>query len=150
MKSTAVAAVVFIVVASAMIGCAKQQAAPTASPSPVASAAPVPVRSDVTFAFNDVSVTTNGTILRLGFTARNTSKDPVQCDPSEFSVQLADGSVVQADQSAENKCDPDSIDPGAMSKATIFFDIKAGYTGPVTLVMTANGVVVGKSNTAIH
>ena len=91
------------------------------------------VKIAVRFDFNDVSVTTNSTILRLGFTIHNTSRDPVQCDPSEFSLQFPDGSVVQADQSAENKCDPDSIDPGATSKATVFFDLKGGYTGPITL-----------------
>lgn len=150
-KPKAITAVVLIIGAAATFGCTKQQAASTASPSPAASAAPVPVRNDVTFAFNDVSVTTNGpTLLRLGFSAHNTSKDPVQCDASEFSVQLSDGSVVQADQSAENKCDPDSIDPGATSAATVFFDLRSGYTGAITLMMTANGVIVGKGNTTIH
>lgn len=104
----------------------------------------------MTFVFSDVSVTTNGTILRLGFSAHNKSKDPVQCDPSEFSVQLSDGSVIQADQSAENKCDPDSIDPGATSNATVFFDLKPGYAGAVTMMMTADGVIVGKGTTTIH
>jgi hypothetical protein len=150
-KATALGAAVLIVGAFACAGCSKQESAPTASPSPSASAAPLPVRNDVSFAFNDVSVTTSGpTLLRLGFTAHNISKDPVQCDASEFSVQLSDGSVVQADQSAENKCDPDSMDPGATSKGTIFFDLKSGYTGPVTLLMTANGAVVGKGSTTIH
>jgi len=149
LKPAAVAAAVFIGLC-ALAGCAKQQPAQTATPSPAVSLAPLPVRADVTFNFTDISETTNGTLLRLRFTAHNTSKDPIQCDPSEFSLQFPDGSVVQADQSAENKCDPDSIDPGATSKATVFFDLKGGYTGPITLMMTANGMIVGKGNATIH
>jgi len=149
LKLKAATAAVFIGVC-ALAGCAKQQAAQTATPSPAVSIAPLPVRADVTFNFTDVSETTNGTLLRLRFEAHNTSKDPIQCDPSEFSIQFPDGRAVQADQSAENKCDPDSIDPGATSNATIFFDLKGGYTGPVTLMMTTNGVIVGKGNATIH
>ena len=131
-------------------GCAKKEttAAPGASPS--ASPAPLPFHKAVDIAFNDVAVTTAGApLLRLGFTVHDTSKDPVQCDPSEFAITLSDGTVIQADQSAENKCTPDALDPGASADAVMFFVLKSGYSGPITLSMTGNDAIVGKADTTV-
>lgn len=132
-------------------GCTKKESnAPASGASPQASQAAFPLRKQVEFAFNDVAVATSGTnLLRLGFTVHNISKDPVQCDPSEFSITLSDGTVIPADQSAENKCTPDSIDPGTTGTARAYFVLKPGYTGPITLSMAANGAIVGKGDTAV-
>jgi len=73
----------------------------------------------------------------------------VQCDPSEFSVQLTDGTVVQADSSAENKCTPDSLDPQAAGKAVVYFNLPTNSPGTVTLSMTANDAVVGRASTIV-
>ncbi|MBV8171870.1 MAG: hypothetical protein JO219_08065 [Candidatus Eremiobacteraeota bacterium] len=134
-----------------MSACAKKETtAPPAAASPTASQAVLPVRHDVDFNFSDVAVTTSAApLLRLGFSIHNVSKDPIQCDPSEFSITLSNGSTVQADQSADNKCDPDSIDPGATGNAIAFFDLASGYTGDVTLSMTVNDAVVGKGTTQV-
>lgn len=131
--------------------CSKNQGSTSPSAaSPSAPSTTLPVRNDVTFDFNDVSVTTSGpTILRLGFVIHNNSKDPVQCDPSEFSIQLSDGTVVAADQSADNKCAPDFIDPHTTGNGLVFFDLATSYTGPVTLSMTAGDAVVGKGTTTL-
>jgi hypothetical protein len=131
----------------AVSGCAKQ-ATTSAPASAAATAAPLPVRHDVDINFNDIAPTGTG-LLRLGFTAHNISKDPIQCDASEFSITLSDGTVVQADESAENKCSLDMIDPGATANVTVFFNMKAGYTGTVTLSMSANDAVVGKGSTQV-
>ncbi|MBV8082503.1 MAG: hypothetical protein JOY86_05910 [Candidatus Eremiobacteraeota bacterium] len=132
-------------------GCAKQATTTApASGSAAATPAPLPARHDVDFNFSDVAITTSGApLLRLGFTAHNISKDPIQCDASEFSVALSDGSVIQADQSAENKCSRDMIDPGATANVLVFFDMKPGYTGPVTLSMSANDAIVGKGTAQV-
>ncbi|HME81311.1 MAG TPA: DUF4352 domain-containing protein [Candidatus Eremiobacteraceae bacterium] len=132
--------------------CSKKEATTTApaAASPQASQAALPMRKAVDLAFDDVAVTTGGAaLLRLGFSIHNISKDPVQCDPSEFSIALSDGTVITADQSAENKCDPDSLDPGVTGKAVVYFDLKPGYTGPITMSMTANDAIVGKGDTTV-
>jgi hypothetical protein len=131
--------------------CSKKEAtAPSTGASPQASQAALPIRKAVDLAFDDVAVTTGGAaLLRLGFSIHNISKDPVQCDPSEFSITLSDGTVINADQSAENKCDVDSLDPGATGKAVVYFDLKPGYTGPITMLMTAADAVVGKGDTTV-
>jgi hypothetical protein len=140
-----------VVLIFAAAGCSKKEStnAP-AGASPTASAAPLPLRTAVTINFDDVSISSSGPpILRLRLTIHNISKDPVQCDPSEFSVQLPDGTVAQADLSAENKCTPDSLDPGAEGKAVVFFNLPTSSPGTVTLSMTANDAVVGRSATMV-
>ncbi|HEY6356886.1 MAG TPA: DUF4352 domain-containing protein [Vicinamibacterales bacterium] len=135
----------------AAAGCSKKEAtnAP-AGASPAASTAPLPLRTAVTFNFDDVSVSTSGPpILRLGLTIHNISKDPVQCDPSEFTVQLPDGTVTEVDISAENKCTPDSLDPGVAGKAVVYFNLPTNSPGTVILSMTVNDAVVGRSTTTV-
>jgi len=132
-------------------GCTKKES--TSAPSgasPSTSAAALPLHTAVTFNFDDVGVSTSGPpILRLGITIHNISKDPVQCDPSEFSLQLADGTVVNTDESAENKCTPDSLDPGAAGKALVYFNLPTNSPGTVTLSMTANDAIIGRSTTTV-
>ena len=131
-------------------GCSKKDATTSGGASPAASQAALPVRLGVDFAFSDVSVSTGAVpILRLGFTVHNFSKDPVQCDPSQFSVQLTDGTTIPVDDSAENKCAPDSIDPGTTGTAVAYFNLKNAYTGPITLIMNAGDATVGKGTTTI-
>lgn len=126
--------------------------APVPATSSVGSEAPVPSGTTaVSFNFNDVAVTTSGApVLRLGFDLKNDTKDPLLCDPTEFSVQLADGSIVPVDTGAEDTCDPDTVDPGSTGKVVMFFDLKSAYSGPVTLLMTSNGAMVGKGTTQVH
>ena len=146
---TALACAIVLIVA---MGCSKKEAtnAPAGGASPAQSQAPLPVKTAVMFNFNDVSVTTSGPpILRLGFTIHNISKDPVTCDPSEFTIQLVDGTVVQADTSANSNCAPDLLDPGATGKATVYFDLPSGSPGTVTMSMTANDAVVGRATTTV-
>ena len=105
----------------------------------------------VTFNFTDVAVTTSGApLLRLGFDMKNGENDPLLCDPSEFLVQLADGSTIAADAGAEDTCTPDTVDPGATGKVVMFFDLKNAYSGPVTLLMSVNNAVVGRGSTDGH
>jgi hypothetical protein len=146
-----IAAIFALAMLFAASGCAKKEStAPPAAASPAASRPVLPVRHDVDFNFSDVAVTTSGApLLRLGFSIHNVSQDPVQCDPSEFSITLSNGSTIQADQSADNKCDPDSIDAGATGQAVMFFDLASGYTGTVTLSMTTNDTIVGKGDTQV-
>lgn len=132
-------------------GCAKKEATTSAgSPSPSASSsqAPMPEKIGVNLNFTDVSVASSG-ILRLGFDVINISKDPVLCDPAEFSLALSDGTVLQSDTSAEYKCDPDSVDPGVTGKAVMYFNLKAGYTGPIVLQMLGNDAIIGKGTTTV-
>jgi hypothetical protein len=149
-SATRFALLLLLGVALSMGACAKQQpAASTAVASPTSP--PLPEKIAVRISIQGVSVTTSGPpILRLGFAIQNTSKDPVQCDPSEFSLQLANGATFEADTSADDICDPDSIDPGTSGKATMFFDLNQGYSGPVTLVMTSNGAIIGKGVTQLQ
>jgi Domain of unknown function (DUF4352) len=128
-------------------------AAPSAGPAEQsASAAPSPAENlTATFTFNDVAVTTSGApVLRLGFTIKNGGQDPVLCGEENFTLQLSDGSVLEPDQGAENGCDPDTIDNGSSGKGTMFFDLKEGYSGPVTLIMTDNGTIIGRGTTQVQ
>jgi hypothetical protein len=140
-----------VILLFAAAACSKKESANSpGGASPAASTAPLPLKTAVTFNFDDVGISTSGPpILRLGVTIHNISKDPVQCDPSEFSVELTDGTVVKVDESAENKCTPDSLDPGATGKAVVFFNLPTNTPGTVTLSMTANDAVVGRSTTAV-
>jgi hypothetical protein len=139
-----------VVLILAAAGCSKKGATNAPAGASPATTAPLPLKTKVMFNLNDVSVSTSGPpILRLGFTIHNISKDPVQCDPSEFSVQLADGTVVQVDESAENKCTPDSLDPKAAGKAVVYFNLPTNSPGTVTLSMTANDAVIGRSTTTV-
>jgi hypothetical protein len=106
---------------------------------------------DVAFTFNDVAVTTSGApVLRLGFDLKNNGQDPLLCEEGDFSLQLSDGSSHDPDSGAENRCDPDTIDPGSTGKVTMFFDLPNGYSGPITLIMMENGAVVGRGTTRVQ
>lgn len=107
--------------------------------------------SFVSFQFTDVAIaTTTPPVLRLGFNVKNGGKDPLLCEESEFSLQLPDATTLAPDAGAENRCDPDMIDPGSTGKAVMFFDLKSGYSGPVTLVMSENTTIVGRGTTQVH
>jgi hypothetical protein len=123
----------------------------SASPSPPDhTALPTSSKTQVTFQFSDVAVATGGSnTLRLGFAITNASDDPLLCDPSEFNIQLSDGSIVTADASADDTCDPGSVDPHADGKATMFFDLPHPYTGPVILFMVVNDNVIGQGTTSL-
>jgi hypothetical protein len=124
----------------------------SASPSPPDhTALPATSKTQVTFQFNDVAVATGGSnTLRLGFAITNASDDPLLCDPSEFNIQLSDGSIVTADASADDTCDPGSVDPHSNGTATMYFDMPHPYTGPVILFMVVNDNVVGQGATTLH
>ncbi|MDQ6766626.1 MAG: hypothetical protein M3Z41_02335 [Candidatus Eremiobacteraeota bacterium] len=105
----------------------------------------------LSFQFNDVAVTTSGNpILRLGVTAKNAGPDPVLCEEGMFTLRLADGTILPPDAGAENRCSPDTIDQGSTSNITIFFDLKGGYSGPVTLMMSQDNAVIGSGTTQVH
>lgn len=134
-----------------LTGCTrKEEAAPVASSTAVA----VPVRAagptPVTFKFSSVAVTTSGAhILRLGFSIKNASKDPVQCDPTLFQIQLSDGTTIGADGSANFVCNPDSIDPNASGQSVMYFNLTSAYSGPIVLTLTVNDKVIGRGTTAL-
>ena len=88
--------------------------------------------------------------MRLGFTIKNNGQDPVLCEEGNFTLQLANGTVLDPDSGAENRCDPDTIDPGSSGKGTMFFDIPGGYSGSVVLIMTDNGAVIGRGTTQVQ
>ena len=145
----AIGCVVLLIVTA---GCSKKEStsAPAGGASAAASQAPLPVKTAVMINFNDVSVSTAGPpILRLGFSIRNISKDPVTCDASEFTIQLPDGSTVSADESAENKCDPDLLDPGTTGKVTVFFNLPTSSPGTITMSMMANNAIIGRQSTTV-
>ena len=157
----AVCAVVAICVT---LGCShKEQPAEEsgASATPAASAAPAEQAQTTAptsggklyaaFTFTDVAVTTSGApVLRLGFTLKNNGQDPILCEEGNFTLQLTDGTVLNADSGAENVCDPDTIDPGYSSKGTMFFDLPGSYSGSVVLIMTENGDVIGRGTTQVQ
>src|SRR5579863_9820807 len=123
-------------------GGASGAASPAASPAHTA--LPAGAKPQITFAFNDVAVASAGSnALRLGFAITNSSDDPLLCDPSEFNVQLSDGTVIAADAGADDTCDPNSVDPHSEGKGVMYFDLPRAYTGPVTMFLVANDVVVG-------
>jgi hypothetical protein len=125
-------------------------ASPSPSAVPAQTALPANAKTPVTFTFSDVSVATAGAhTLRLGFTLANGSADPQLCDPSEFSIQLDDGTVIQADASADNTCTPDSVDPSTTGNVTMFFDLPASYAGGVTLMMIVDDKIIGQGSTTL-
>ena len=131
------------------------ESANAASPAPGEQPTPAPVTSSklyVTFQFSDIAVTTSARpVLRLGFAVKNGGPDPLLCTESAFSLQLSDGTTLDPDSGAENRCDPDTIDPGSSGKATIFFDLKNSYSGPVTVIMRDNSnAVIGQGTAQVH
>jgi hypothetical protein len=132
-----------------------ESTSPATSTSTEAAATVAPAPSGklyVTFQFSDISVTSSGApVLRLGFTIKNAGADPVLCTESAFSLELADGTVLDPDQGAENRCDPDTVDGGSSGKGTVFFDLKNPYGGTVKLIMRdSNNVIVGEGSAQIH
>lgn len=122
----------------------------TSASAPAHTALPSNQKTPITFSFTDVSVATDGAnTLRLGFDVANKTQDSLLCDPSEFYLQLGDGTVLAADQSADNSCTPDSVDPGATGKSVMYFDLPSSYTGPASLFIVINDAVVGQSATTI-
>jgi len=112
---------------------------------------PAGTKTAVTFQFTDVAVASGGGhLLRLGFTMNNGSGDPQLCDSSLFSLQLSDGTVLDADASANAQCDPDMIDPGSQGKSTMYFNLPKDYTGPVTLFMVVDDKIVGQGTTNVQ
>jgi len=125
-------------------------ASPSPSAAPAHTALPADTKTPVDFTFTDVEVATGGSnALKLGFTIVNHTKDPQICDSSEFSVQLSDGTVVAADGSADDECDPDSVDPGASGTGVMYFDLPNPYTGPVTMFMVVGDDVIGQATTTL-
>src|SRR5579864_7546281 len=93
-------------------GCTQSQprggSAGSESAKPAHTMLPAGTKTAVTFQFTDVAVASGGGhLLRLGFTMNNGSGDPQLCDSSLFSLQLSDGTVLDADASANAQCDPD-------------------------------------------
>lgn len=147
-RGSLVAIALLLSIVAAANGCAKKDT--TTGGAAQVSQAPMPFRNEVTFQFSDVSVTTAGpNLLRLGFSLRNNAKDSVFCDSSVFTVKLTDGSVIAADTSAEDKCTPDTLDPGQTAQATMFFNLPAGYTGPIELSMSGTNAIIGRGTTTI-
>jgi hypothetical protein len=144
-----------------LIGCgggggnASGQSSPTAESTDETDASPMAAIPEagplpVAITFDQVAIASGAGTLRVDMELKNTSKDPVQCDPSEFSAQLGSASPIDADTSAAVSCDPDSVDPGTTGKATMFFDIPGDYTGPVTVTLTVDDKLVGSGTTQIH
>jgi len=137
-----------------LAGCGGSGGQGASSPSPSAAAAhtalPNGAKTPVTFNFTDVSVASSGSnTLRLGFDIANGTNDPLLCDVSEFSLQLADNTVLEADSSADSTCDPDTVDPKSNGKAVMFFNLPASYTGSATLLLIIDDQVVGQGSTTI-
>ena len=133
-------------------GCTgSSQGSSSASPSPPDhTALPSSAKTAITFNFNDVAIATGGAnTLRLGFDIENGSNDPQLCDPSEFNVQLSDGTVIAADASADDSCDPNSVDPKSSGKAVMYFDLPSAYTGTLTMFMVVDDAVVGQGTTTL-
>jgi len=143
------------VCASALVmvaGCTgSSQGSSSASPSPPDhTALPSSAKTAITFNFNDVAISTGGAnTLRLGFDIANGSNDPLLCDPSEFNVQLSDGTVIAADASADDSCDPNSVDPQSSGKAVMYFDLPSPYTGTLTMFMVVDDAVIGQGSTTL-
>ena len=129
---------------------AEATSAEATSAATTAPAIPPAGTTPVVITFDQVAVASSANALRTDLELKNTSKDPVLCDPSEFSIQLGSASPIDADTSAAVECQPDSIDPGTTGKATMYFDIPGGYTGPVTVLLTVDGAIVGEGTTQIH
>jgi len=149
-RSMVVAACAAAILVAGCTSSESSSSSASASP-PDHTALPATSKTQVTFQFNDVAIASGGTnALRLGFAITNASDDPLLCDPSEFNIQLSDGSIVTADASADDVCDPGSIDPHSGGKATMYFDLPHPYTGPIILFMVYNDNVVAQGSTTIH
>lgn len=147
-------AVTALVLVALLAGCSKNESTSTtaASATPQSANTGFSTPTPVVFKFDDISVVTTGqTLLRLGFEIRNNSHDPVLCDPTLFSIVLSDGTTVPADRDADFKCEPDSIEVHQNGRATMFFNITAGYAGPITLQLVSNqGALVGRGRATVH
>jgi len=131
------------------------QSSPTTGATDEMETSPTPIvqsnaKLPIAISFDQVAIASGAGALRVDMELKNTSKDPVQCDPSEFSVQLGSSTPIDADTSAADACDPDSVDPDTTGKATIFFNIPGDYTGPATVTLTVDSEVVGSGTTQIH
>ena len=123
---------------------------PSPAAAPVHTALPPTAKTPVTFNFTDVSVASGGSnTLRLGFDIANGTSDPLLCDSSQFSLQLDDNTVLQADGAADSLCNPDTLDPKSNGKAVMFFNLPKAYTGGATLFLVINDDVVGQGLTTI-
>ncbi len=153
-RSALLACLVFAVTGCGGSGNNASQASPTsaADESSAPQSAPTMSAADkaVEISFDQVQVATSAGTLRTDVQIKNISKDPVQCDPSEFSVQLGSATPIDADTSAAVDCEPDSIDPGTTGKATMYFDIPGDYTGPATVILTVDDTIVGEGTTQLH
>jgi hypothetical protein len=141
--------------AIALAGCSggsgSASSSPSPSPSPAQTALPAGTKTPVTFTFTDVAVATGGSnTLRLDFTIINSTDDPQLCDPSEFSIQLSDGTVIADDDSADNQCTPNTVDPRSTGQARMYFDLPHPYSGVVTMMMIVDDKVVGQGTTTLH
>lgn len=146
-----IAVVATIAVAGCSGGSGGASNSPSPSPSPAQTALPAGTKTPVTFTFTDVAVATGGNnTLRVGFTIINSTDDPQLCDPSEFSIQLSDGTVIADDDSADNQCTPNTVDPRSTGQAQMYFDLPHPYTGDVTLMMIVDDKVVGQGTTTLH
>jgi len=123
---------------------------PSPSAAPLHTALPASTKTQVTFNFTDVAVASAGSnTLRLGFDIANGTTDPLLCDASEFSLQLDDNSVIEADGSADSICTPDTVDPNSNGKAVMFFNLPPSYSGGATLILVVNDAVIGQGTTSI-
>jgi hypothetical protein len=123
---------------------------PSPAAAPVHTALPASSKTPVTFNFTDVAVASAGSnTLRLGFDIANGTNDPLLCDASEFSLQLDDKTVIEADGSADSACTPDTVDPKSNGKAVMFFNLPNAYTGGATLFLVINDAVIGQGSTTI-
>jgi len=108
----------------------------------------LPVKLGIT----DVKISTAAQpVLQISFSVLNGLKTMQLCDPTYFEIKLADGSTIQADQAADNACNPDSLDPKASGTARMYFDLTAPYTGQLALIMLSReGKAVGVTTTTLH
>jgi hypothetical protein len=164
MKSTAWKTVIAACGILALYGCggggnSASQATPTPTTGDMTATEPAttsepsttaPANTAIVITFDQVAVASGAGALRAEMELKNVSKDPVQCDPSEFTLQLGSATPIDADTSAAVECNPDSIDPGTTGKATIFFDVPSGYTGPATVYLTVDNKVEGEGTTQLH
>ena len=161
MKHRLFSTVVCICAFASLAGCgsgggeSSAQSSPTSASTDAMESSPTPfmqsnAKLPIVITFDEVAVAAGAGALRINMELKNQSKDPVQCDPSEFSAILGSASPIDADTSAADSCDPDSVDPGTTGKATIFFNVPGDYKGPLTVNLTVDGEVVGSGATQIH
>jgi hypothetical protein len=137
--------------ASCGSGSGSASSSPSPSAAPAQTALPSGTKTPVTFSFSDIAVAAGGSnTLRLGFTIVNATDDPQLCDSSEFSIQLSDGTVIAADDSADNTCTPNTVDPRSTGTATMYFDLPHPYAGDVTMMMNIDGNIIGQGTATVH